>query len=132
MSNTTPDHDHKCLPKTDRDHHQDHHDDHVPLDHELEASKPKLEQLSVLSTDREEQKLEYYDDCKTPTSEDQKIPTTQSCPPTPRKPASDRVFLRKRKFSEFHFFESTGREEVESFFRSTFKFSGLKKRCKSV
>ncbi|GMN59823.1 hypothetical protein TIFTF001_028904 [Ficus carica] len=133
MSNPTKpdDHDHNQSPqKTHHDDQQDHdyHD-------QLEDGKPKMEQLLIPSTldHHEEQKLDYFNSCKTPTSEDQKIPTTQSCPSTPRKPASDRVFRRKRTLSELHFFESTGREEVESFFRSsTFKFPGQKKRCMSV
>lgn len=70
--------------------------------------------------------------CRTPTSSDHKIPSIQSCPPTPRKPRG-RLFSEKRKLSDLHFFETTGREEVESFFRSKlFKFPRVKKRCTSI
>ncbi|OWM73731.1 uncharacterized protein LOC116198656 [Punica granatum] len=60
-------------------------------------------------------------DCQTPSSIDHRIPTSQSCPATPRK-----TVQRKRKRSESsepQFFETTRGEEVESFFRSNFKLS---------
>ncbi|KAK4857375.1 hypothetical protein QYF36_027328 [Acer negundo] len=78
--------------------------------------------------------------CKTPTSSENKIPTIQSCPPTPRKKVLQ-VFShdRKRKKPDLDhdFFEATGREEVESFFTSTSNSSeiswvAVKKRCKSL
>ncbi|KAF5744794.1 hypothetical protein HS088_TW07G00374 [Tripterygium wilfordii] len=56
------------------------------------------------------------EECKTPTSSDHKIPTSQSCPPTPRK--KPHVFLHKRKISELSFFEATRRDQIEVFFRS--------------
>ncbi|KAJ0021713.1 cyclin-dependent protein kinase inhibitor SMR2-like [Pistacia vera] len=59
---------------------------------------------------------EDCEDCKTPTSIEHKIPTIQSCPPTPRKKVQ--VSFYKRKRSEVPFFEGSGREEVESFLRS--------------
>ncbi|PSR86538.1 Cyclin-dependent protein kinase [Actinidia chinensis var. chinensis] len=59
-----------------------------------------------------------YKECQTPTSKDHKIPTVQTCPPVRRKRGNS--FPRKRKLSEFDFFEITGREEIESFFRSSF------------
>ncbi|PSR89910.1 Cyclin-dependent protein kinase [Actinidia chinensis var. chinensis] len=59
-----------------------------------------------------------YKECHTPTSKDHKIPTIQTCPPAPRKQGN--CFPRKRKLSEFEFFEITGHEEIESFFRSSF------------
>ncbi|KAJ4724993.1 Cyclin-dependent protein kinase [Melia azedarach] len=78
-----------------------------------------------------------YEDCKTPSSDDHKIPTIQSCPPTPRKKVQVSNFL-KRKIPEILFFEATKRGEVESFFRSNselFKVefpAFVKKRCKSL
>lgn len=60
---------------------------------------------------------EEKEECKTPSSSDHKIPTIQSCPPTPKKKVRASM-VHKRKLSELHFFETTGREEVESFFRS--------------
>ncbi|KAB2080775.1 hypothetical protein ERO13_A05G084500v2 [Gossypium hirsutum] len=60
---------------------------------------------------------EEKEECKTPTSSDHKIPTIQSCPPTPKKKVRVSM-VHKRKLSELHFFETTRREEVESFFRS--------------
>lgn len=83
--------------------------------------------------DGDDDQAEYY--CRTPTSSDHKIPSIQSCPPTPRKPntTSGRLFSQKRKLSDLHFFETTGREEVESFFRSNlFQFPRVKKRCMSI
>ncbi|GMI81700.1 hypothetical protein HRI_001839300 [Hibiscus trionum] len=78
------------------------------------------------------------EECKTPTSSDQKIPTIRSCPPTPKKKARPN-FVLKRKRSELQFFETTRRDEVESFFRSnseTFTFGGgspgFKRRCRSA
>ncbi|KAI4382291.1 hypothetical protein MLD38_008272 [Melastoma candidum] len=69
------------------------------------------------------------EECRTPTSDDHKIPEARSCPPTPRKrPAPWNS--HKRKATELQFFESTGREEVESFFRRYYGQS--KKRCTSV
>ncbi|KAI4386092.1 hypothetical protein MLD38_004056 [Melastoma candidum] len=68
-------------------------------------------------------------ECRTPTSDDHKIPAARSCPQTPRKhpvPWNS----HKRKLAELHFFELTGREEVESFFRRHYGRS--KKRCTSV
>ncbi|PON55342.1 hypothetical protein PanWU01x14_188360 [Parasponia andersonii] len=129
MSNPNlPDHDDQ---QDDHDHHQEYLE---------KAAKPKLvlEQLLLVSADHNEdeegEKKEKYENCRTPTSDDQKIPKIQSCPPTPRKPVPDQqVFVNKRKFSELHFFESTAREEVESFFKSIFQqLSRHKKRCKSV
>nr|XP_027125716.1 cyclin-dependent protein kinase inhibitor SMR2-like [Coffea arabica] len=58
------------------------------------------------------------DQCKTPVSQDQKIPAPQTCPPAPKKPKR-RGISRKRKLSKLQFFEKTGQEEVESFFQSS-------------
>ncbi|KAE8656754.1 hypothetical protein F3Y22_tig00116997pilonHSYRG00282 [Hibiscus syriacus] len=77
------------------------------------------------------------EECKTPTSSDQKIASIQSCPPTPKKKVRAKFGL-KRKLSELHFFETTRREELESFFRSNsdpFTFGGslkFKRRCRSA
>ncbi|KAM7279570.1 hypothetical protein ACFE04_006704 [Oxalis oulophora] len=76
---------------------------------------------------------EYY--CKTPTSSDHKIPKIQSCPSTPRKKQIslvNSINIHKRKFE---FYETTNKEEVESFFRSQFfelKSSFKNKRCRSA
>ncbi|KAE8688711.1 hypothetical protein F3Y22_tig00110956pilonHSYRG00057 [Hibiscus syriacus] len=85
----------------------------------------------------EEEEAKEKEECKTPTSSDHKIPTIQSCPPTPKKKVRPDSFL-KRKLSELQFFETTRREEVESFFRSNsepFTFGGsrgFKRRCRSA
>ncbi|KAE8734849.1 hypothetical protein F3Y22_tig00000715pilonHSYRG00374 [Hibiscus syriacus] len=77
------------------------------------------------------------EECKTPTSSDHKIPTIQSCPPTPKKKVRSK-FALKRKLSEVQFFETTRREEVESFFRSNSEPFTLdssrkfKRRCRSA
>ncbi|XVE59457.1 hypothetical protein DITRI_Ditri05aG0048100 [Diplodiscus trichospermus] len=79
---------------------------------------------------------EEEEECKTPTSSDHKIPTIQSCPPTPKKKVREN--FHKRKFSELQFFEATRSEEVESFFRSnseSFNFDesrSIKRRCRSA
>ncbi|KAK9282623.1 hypothetical protein L1049_010842 [Liquidambar formosana] len=69
------------------------------------------------------------DECQTPTSIEHKIPTILSCPPAPRKPRH--AAKCKRKLSEMEFFEIVHREEVESFFRSSFEGAGItsKRRC---
>ncbi|KAJ4979453.1 hypothetical protein NE237_010233 [Protea cynaroides] len=67
------------------------------------------------------------DGCRTPTSEEHKIPVMRSCPPAPKK--QRRVILCKRKrclSDEFNFFEIMGRHQIESFFSSSFN---VKKRC---
>ncbi|KAI7983803.1 Protein NOI4 [Camellia lanceoleosa] len=66
------------------------------------------------------------EDCRTPTSLDHKIPTIQTCPPAPRKHGLE--FSRKRKFPKLQFFEIKGHEEIESFFGSSFEFSGVASR----
>lgn len=106
---------------------------------------PKLKPSSKNRTEEEEEEAgeetravsEDYttEDCKTPTSSDHKIPTIQSCPTTPRKKVQ--VSFHKRKMHELLFFEATGREEVESFFRSNSELfrvgsHAVKKRCKSL
>ena len=131
------------IPNPVPDHDQQDHHDHVVLDYDQQVIKPELsEQLLLVKSaddddgdhdddEEEEEEKEKYKYCRTPTSDDQKIPKIQSCPPTPRKQASQ----NKRKFSELQFFESTARQEVESFFRSTFQqltSHNYKKRCKSV
>ncbi|XP_043699789.1 cyclin-dependent protein kinase inhibitor SMR2-like [Telopea speciosissima] len=63
------------------------------------------------------------EECRTPTSDEHKIPVMRSCPPAPKK--QRRVISCKRKLlDELRFFEIVGREEIESFFRSS-----TKKRC---
>ncbi|KAG9139782.1 hypothetical protein Leryth_021390 [Lithospermum erythrorhizon] len=52
------------------------------------------------------------DECKTPNSPQNLIPKIISCPPAPKK--SRRVPSCKRKLE---FFEVTGRQEIESFFK---------------
>ncbi|TXG73755.1 hypothetical protein EZV62_002334 [Acer yangbiense] len=80
------------------------------------SSQTHLQESMISNHDQE------ADSCKTPTSSENKIPTIQSCPPTPTKKVVQ-VFShdRKRKKSDLDhdFFEATGREEVESFFTST-------------
>ncbi|KDP43943.1 hypothetical protein JCGZ_05410 [Jatropha curcas] len=85
------------------------------------------------------------EECKTPTSSDHKIPVSRSCPPTPRKkrPEPQLMFLHnKRKLHENDFFEDTHRDEIDSFFRSSFELAGIefidescrstkKRRCRS-
>lgn len=67
--------------------------------------------------------------CRTPTSELHKIPATISCPRTPRK--RTRLTLENRKL---RFFEDSGRDEVDLFFRTSFDdlAKAPKRRCLSV
>ncbi|XP_059628390.1 cyclin-dependent protein kinase inhibitor SMR1 [Cornus florida] len=73
------------------------------------------------------------EECLTPTSPEHKIPAILSCPPAPRKPKT--VTSCKRKLCELEFFEIVGREEIESFFRSSFgvvevsSSAVVKRRC---
>ncbi|KAH7561142.1 hypothetical protein ACOSP7_016266 [Xanthoceras sorbifolium] len=110
------------------------------------SSEATHDQVSSSSHDHDH---EEADNCRTPTSIDNKIPTIQSCPPTPRKKKVQQVVFShhvKRKkpdhhHHEFHFFEATGtgHEEVDSFFKSTtsseiswLESHAVKKRCKSI
>ncbi|KAJ6767730.1 CYCLIN-DEPENDENT PROTEIN KINASE INHIBITOR SMR14 [Salix koriyanagi] len=72
---------------------------------------------------------ETDDDCQTPKSEEHKIPPVLCCPPAPRKPR--RSFSCKRKLAEFEFFETVNREEVDSFFQSSFELLP-KRRCPCI
>ncbi|KAL7198294.1 hypothetical protein ACSBR2_020737 [Camellia fascicularis] len=94
--------------------------DHVLLHQSLpqEIRQEDCEEQNQLAND--------YEECRTPTSQDHKIPAIQTCPPAPRK--QGHVFSRKRKFPESQFFEATCREEIDSFFRSSFELSGVPKK----
>ncbi|KAL7252832.1 hypothetical protein ACSBR1_007397 [Camellia fascicularis] len=73
------------------------------------------------------------DECHTPKSPEHKIPAILICPPAPKKPK--RSVSCKRKLCELEFFEIVAREEVESFFRSSFdEFVdvNLKRRCPCI
>ncbi|KAE8682432.1 hypothetical protein F3Y22_tig00111238pilonHSYRG00005 [Hibiscus syriacus] len=85
--------------------------------------------LGAREADEEEAKEK--EECKTPTSSDHKIPSIQSCPPTPKKKVRADSVL-KRKLSELQFFETTRRDEVESFFRSNTEPFSFKRRCRSA
>lgn len=60
------------------------------------------------------------EECRTPSSEESKIPRASSCPPAPRRKRREEevVISHKRKLN---FFEDTvgGAEEIESLFEST-------------
>lgn len=94
---------------------------------------PKLEQL----IEEGPKQVDNEEGCRTPTSPGHRIPTTQSCPPTPRKQA--RLSVHKRKWADLKFFENTrGKEELESFFQSSFdsprvtSHGAVKRRCTSL
>ncbi|KAJ9188769.1 hypothetical protein P3X46_000134 [Hevea brasiliensis] len=114
-------------------------------EHITQQTLPKLEESTTqgLKQDEdgeavaaEEVSNDDQEGCKTPTSSDHKIPTFRSCPPTPRKKVQ-KLFLQKRKLpDEMNFFEASNRDEVESFFRSSFELPGvesrrIKRRCRS-
>ncbi|KAM4094406.1 hypothetical protein ACB094_06G193000 [Castanea mollissima] len=67
----------------------------------------------------EEDNKEEEDCCRTPTSKEHRIPKILDCPPAPRKPK--RAPTCKRKLSDLQFFEIVNREEVDSFFKSSFE-----------
>ncbi|KAJ7012229.1 hypothetical protein NC653_002330 [Populus alba x Populus x berolinensis] len=104
-------------------------------DHINQRDPPKLLQSAPQGHEQEwGEAVDDQEDCRTPTSSDHKIPTIQSCPPTPRKKVQ--VFAHKRKTPEF--FETTNKDEVESFFRSSFEIPSrvnqsrpMKRRCRS-
>ncbi|OWM68943.1 cyclin-dependent protein kinase inhibitor SMR1-like [Punica granatum] len=105
---------------------KDDHPSSLKLD---EESRGCLEKLSAENCDSRAA-LDDCVECRTPVSEDHKIPPVRSCPPTPRKQAPGPS--RKRKL---HFFETSRREEVESFFRSSFlelSKAADKRRCTSI
>ncbi|KAJ8750294.1 hypothetical protein K2173_014209 [Erythroxylum novogranatense] len=90
-------------------------EEYLPQDRNIQEDVDQLMHRQVLDDEVE---------CKTPTSSDHKIPTSESCPPTPKKKVQ--VNLQKRKFPELQFFETRNRDEVESFFRSNFQVSSVK------
>ncbi|XP_076942391.1 cyclin-dependent protein kinase inhibitor SMR2-like [Bidens hawaiensis] len=94
---------------------------------------PSLE-LNIPPSDNEStdesciiQSEEEVDICVTPTSLEHRIPTVLSCPPPPKK---QRRTARacKRRISEFEFFEAVARDEIDSFFKSSFEFIESKRR----
>ncbi|XP_057980691.1 cyclin-dependent protein kinase inhibitor SMR1-like [Malania oleifera] len=70
--------------------------------------------------------------CRTPTSEEHKIPAILSCPPAPRKQKA--VLSCKRRMSwEPEFRQIVPAEELEDFFRSSFEaVAGAKRRCTCI
>ncbi|XP_048323793.1 cyclin-dependent protein kinase inhibitor SMR2 [Ziziphus jujuba] len=78
-------------------------------DHDHDHDVQPLKQL----LDHDDHHDHQEDPCLTPTSSDHRLPSTRSCPSTPRKPQGRLVYLHKRKLSDLHFFEATRREENE-------------------
>ena len=72
-----------------------------------------------INVEEDYNKDEEEECCRTPTSKEHRIPKILDCPPAPRKPK--RAPTCKRKLSELQFFEIVNREEVDSFFRSSFE-----------
>ncbi|EEF38683.1 conserved hypothetical protein [Ricinus communis] len=104
-------------------------------DHELQVHEVPSEDHHQHQHHHHHHHQEEEEECKTPTSSDHKIPSIQTCPPTPRKKAH-KSFLHKRKLPELEFFEASNKDEVDSFFRSNFEMSrvesrSIKRRCKS-
>ncbi|KAF9595044.1 hypothetical protein IFM89_036372 [Coptis chinensis] len=106
----------------------------MSIDHQVRPALPpiRLRTINVQTrhTDEDGEVIQLSvddDECRTPTSSEYKIPMILSCPPAPRK--RRKVVLCKRKLSEIQFFEVVGRDEVESFFKSSFEFShNIRKR----
>ncbi|KAM7522442.1 hypothetical protein LguiA_012344 [Lonicera macranthoides] len=86
-------------------------------DHKTQHGEPNHDQLELIND---------YEECRTPTSDDHKIPAVEICPGAPRKEREVLPRLHKRKVSptdELEFFEIKGHDELESFFRSCFEDS---------
>ncbi|KAJ9178030.1 hypothetical protein P3X46_009950 [Hevea brasiliensis] len=103
------------------------------LEESATSQGPKQDDGEVVAAD--ELVPSDQEECKTPTSSNHKIPTIRSCPPTPKKKVQ-KLFLNKRKLPEMDFFEAANRDEVESFFRSSFElarveYRRMKRRCRS-
>jgi len=99
---------------------------------QVRAVKTETLQSCSATDDKEtiiQQENSETDDCQTPKSEEHKIPVVLSCPPAPRKPR--RSFSCKRKLTELEFFEIVNREEVDSFFQSSFELLP-KRRCPCI
>ncbi|GMI92230.1 hypothetical protein HRI_002892300 [Hibiscus trionum] len=116
---------------------QKHHQQQRHEEGRLEKGGEEEEEEEERGLEGVEEEAKETEECRTPTSSDQKIPSIQSCPPTPKKKVLAK-FVLKRKLSELHFFETTRREEVESFFRSNsepFTYGGSRdfkrRRCRS-
>ncbi|KAI3734664.1 hypothetical protein L6452_14139 [Arctium lappa] len=75
---------------------------------------------------------EQVEECVTPTSPEHRIPEILSCPPPPKKQRRSAPSC-KRRLCEFQFFEVVAREEIDSFFRSSYELinrdSSKKRRC---
>lgn len=105
---------------------------------QISSVLPQVSKEEEEEDDHDEKKMiiipesSYHDDegeegdCRTPTSEENKIPPLQSCPAAPKKPRAV-ISLRKRKLcpdsdsesqSQLQFFEHAGRDEVDSFLKS--------------
>ncbi|XP_038993170.1 cyclin-dependent protein kinase inhibitor SMR1-like [Hibiscus syriacus] len=95
-----------------------------------DLAKTNLTKLNIQSSNQEikNNQGESSSECSTPTSEENKIPAVFSCPGAPRKPRKTLVSC-KRKLSEFHFFETLNRDEVDAFFEAGFHDSISKRRC---
>ncbi|XP_023757036.1 cyclin-dependent protein kinase inhibitor SMR1 [Lactuca sativa] len=98
----------------------------------LPASPPLMDSTSEESCaiQLEDQEVE---ECRTPTTIQHRIPQLNTCPPPPKKQRPSAPSCRRR-LSEFDFFESVARDEIESFFRSSYEIinqqsSTKKRRC---
>ncbi|XP_071729112.1 cyclin-dependent protein kinase inhibitor SMR2-like [Rutidosis leptorrhynchoides] len=71
-------------------------------------------------------------ECVTPTSPEHRIPAILACPPPPRKQRRFIPSCKRRLHSEFQFFEVVARDEIDSFFKSSYelidKHSSKKRR----
>lgn len=85
---------------------------HSPLSLELSASAPSGS--NTYAVHPEDHRAEEGE-CRTPTSEENRIPEIFTCPPAPKKPSLGPPC--KRKLSELEFFEILNRAEVDEFFR---------------
>ncbi|KAI3758198.1 hypothetical protein L6452_05751 [Arctium lappa] len=92
----------------------------------LKIKLPESLPVQLDSTSEEEsctiqlEELEI-EECRTPTSPENRIPQIITCPPAPKKQRPSGPSC-KRRISEFQFFEIVERDEVESFFRSSYEF----------
>ncbi|KAK9070265.1 hypothetical protein SSX86_010665 [Deinandra increscens subsp. villosa] len=84
----------------------------------LPASPTRSNSASDESCTVESEELEV-EECKTPKSSEHKIPEITTCPPAPKKQRTSSPSC-KRRISEFEFFEIVARDEIESFFKSSY------------
>lgn len=98
----------------------------------IKISAIKIEtpdRVNVIQQKQQESSSSHEDqECRTPTSQEHKIPPVLCCPPAPRKPKRRPISCKRKLFSEQDFFEIVNRDEVDAFFQSSFDLVSISKR----